>query len=158
MNRFFGTRRDVFIFSVLVVLLLAIWIIALKYNALLPGQIPTHFNSNGQPNGYGSKVVLFIFPVLAPILALMLWVLSCFPDKFNYPVKVNQEKKLRIYERGKLIVRLVALFVVAFFLLIELLICMGAANQSIPVGWLFGIIVLPMVVPIIILFSFNRNI
>ncbi len=56
----------------------------------LPATIPTHFNGAGQPNGWGSRGALLLFPIFAAGLYLFLTLISRFPSLFNFPVAVTE--------------------------------------------------------------------
>lgn len=57
----------------------------------LPDTIPVHFNMQGEADRYGSKAVIFIFPVIALILYLVLTKLNKYPHIFNYPTEITPE-------------------------------------------------------------------
>ncbi len=71
----------------------------------LPDTIPTHFDIYGQPNAYGSKAALLIYPGLALGITLLFQGLCRFPWVFNYPVRITEENAPRQYQRGRLLLR-----------------------------------------------------
>ena len=86
---------------------LLLWITwrALYGPARLPDRIPTHFDFAGQPNGWGSPAMLWLFPAVAVGIYLLMTVMVRFPNTFNYPVQVTAENRLRL---EALSIRLVA--------------------------------------------------
>jgi uncharacterized membrane protein len=62
----------------------------------MPRQVPIHFTASGTPDAYGDKSELIIEPVIAAFLYFMLTVFSFFPQLFNYPVPVTDEKRPRL--------------------------------------------------------------
>jgi len=60
----------------------------------LPAQIPIHFGSNGEPNGYGSKMFFLFFP-LGIYLVMVLQPLID-PRKRNYEIFSDTYFKLRV--------------------------------------------------------------
>ncbi len=74
-----------------------IWVQCLYYYNNLPETIPLHFDITGKVDGYGTKNLLFISPVIASILYLGLGFLNRFPWVFNYPVIINENNALIQY-------------------------------------------------------------
>ena len=62
----------------------------------LPERVPTHYGFSGQADAYGDKSSLLLLPLLAGGLYAMLTALSFFPQRFNYPVQVNDENRERV--------------------------------------------------------------
>ena len=79
-----------------VVLLLWITWRALYGPARLPDRIPTHFDFAGQPNGWGSPAMLWLFPAVAVGIYLLITLVARFPATFNYPVQVTAENRPRL--------------------------------------------------------------
>lgn len=64
--------------------------VIINYNSL-PETIPVHFNFEGKPDGYGSKLTLLLIPVINIILTIGMLLLVKYPHKFNYLVKITSE-------------------------------------------------------------------
>jgi uncharacterized membrane protein len=62
----------------------------------LPDRIPTHFNLDGQPNGWGEPSALLLLPVVALAIYLSITLAARFPSAFNYPVRVTAENRPRL--------------------------------------------------------------
>jgi len=60
----------------------------------LPDQMPVHFSANGDPNGYGSKLVFIFLPLGIYLLLLILPFID--PRKSNYEIFGSTYFKLRI--------------------------------------------------------------
>ena len=71
----------------------------------IPDTIPTHFDLYGQPNAYGSKAALLIYPGVALGITLLFQALCHYPWLFNYPVRITEENAMRQYRRGRLLLR-----------------------------------------------------
>jgi len=71
----------------------------------IPSTIPTHFDITGQPNAYGSRAALLIYPGVALAITLLFQGLCRFPWVFNYPVRITEGNALRQYKRGRLLLR-----------------------------------------------------
>lgn len=65
----------------------------------LPDTIPTHFNFQGQVDGYGHKSALWAIPMLSAglYLAMGLIATKLKPWLMNYPVKVTEENAPKLY-------------------------------------------------------------
>lgn len=62
---------------------------ALAVPGRLPDRIPTHFNAAGQPNAWGPPGALWLLPLVASGLYLIISLVSLFPAAFNYPVRMT---------------------------------------------------------------------
>jgi uncharacterized membrane protein len=81
----------------------------------LPSTIPIHFNSIGKADGFGNKAILFITPIIAMFLILLLSLVSKIPHQFNYPVKITPENALKQYELATKLIRNLKLIIVLIF-------------------------------------------
>jgi uncharacterized membrane protein len=79
-------------------LVLLVWITfrAIYGPDRLPDRIPTHFDFAGQPNGWGSPAMLWLFPAVAVGIYLLITLVARFPETFNYPVQVTAENRPRL--------------------------------------------------------------
>lgn len=64
-----------------------------RYDAL-PERIPTHFGLTGAPDAWGTRGNVFLLPVVASILQIMLTAAPFFPNSINVmgertPAKIN---------------------------------------------------------------------
>ena len=82
----------------MIALAVLVWITwqALYGPVPLPDRIPTHFDAAGNPNGWGPPSTLWLLPVVAAALYLLITVLAQFPKAFNYPVRVPDENRARL--------------------------------------------------------------
>lgn len=69
--------------------------LAMNYGDL-PDHVPLKFNYN-QPDGFGSKLTLWILPIVGLTMYIGLSILSKFPYIFNYPVEVTRRNVIRQY-------------------------------------------------------------
>jgi uncharacterized membrane protein len=69
--------------------------VSIHYSAL-PETIPSHFNSFGTPDGYGSKTSIIALPLIGVVLFFLLSFINKLPRKFiNYPYKITLENEER---------------------------------------------------------------
>jgi len=79
---------------ILIILTVIPIIYLLFYWDILPEQMPVHFDFNGEPNGYGSKLVFILLPAGLYFLLLILPFID--PRKSNYEIFSDTYFKLRI--------------------------------------------------------------
>uniref|UniRef100_E6QL65 DUF1648 domain-containing protein n=1 Tax=mine drainage metagenome TaxID=410659 RepID=E6QL65_9ZZZZ len=66
----------------------------------LPERIPTHFGLSGQADGWGSANQIFLMPVVALGLYLLLTVVVRNPESFHYGVAVTAENRARLQQKA----------------------------------------------------------
>lgn len=59
--------------------------------------IPTHYNFQGQVDGYGELSSLWGQPIIALVLYGVFSILVRYPEKLNYPIKVTKENADSLY-------------------------------------------------------------
>jgi uncharacterized membrane protein len=108
------------LFNVLSVLLILgmIYYAFIMYQQL-PEQIPTHFNSHGEPDDWGSKASIFMFPVIAIFIFVPMYFLSRVPHVFNYLVTITEENAPRIYPISRLMMATFNFSMVSLFAFLE---------------------------------------
>jgi uncharacterized membrane protein len=78
----------------------ALWLVtyqALHGSDALPARIPTHFDSSGNPNAWGSPGnSLFILPVVATVVFLLIGLVNRKPESFRYPVRITTQNRERL--------------------------------------------------------------
>ena len=67
------------------------------YYSRLPASIPHHFNLKGEADGWGSKNVLLLTPLIGLLLYAGVTVLQRFPHIFNYPWQITEANARRQY-------------------------------------------------------------
>ena len=111
-------------------LLAGYWTYCIIIYTRLPARIPTHFNSQGQPDAWSDNVALawFALPVLATVTLLVVFGSAALahrsPQLWNVPRKkeflqLTHEQRAPIIRRIIGIMDLVALWVVALFWLAQ---------------------------------------
>ncbi|HET8809044.1 MAG TPA: DUF1648 domain-containing protein [Flavobacteriaceae bacterium] len=122
----------------------------------LPETIPTHFNASGEPDAYGSKNTIFTLPIIASLLFLLLSVISRFPYKYNYPIKITSENATAQYANTARMMRVLKLSIMLVFLLINILTIRTATGEAEGLGWWFMLVVLGLIVGPMVYFL-NRS-
>jgi hypothetical protein len=77
--------------------------------------IPVHFNAAGLPDGFGSKSTLWILPLTAVFLYLLLTVLEAFPNIYNFPVKITPGNAFIQYRLATRLIRILKTILLILF-------------------------------------------
>jgi uncharacterized membrane protein len=99
---------------------LVTWLLAISNYSALPDTLPRHFNLEGQPDGFGSKSILFILPIVIIAVYAILTVAARFPHSFNYPYAITEENAERQYKNSTLMLRVLKVITVGMFLYLTL--------------------------------------
>lgn len=97
------------------VILAVVWgFVSYSYSSM-PDTIPTHFNASGRPDGFGSKISIFLLPAIATVFYVGLTILNKYPHFFNYPREVTSENAMVLYRRATALIRYLKLGLVLLF-------------------------------------------
>ena len=92
-----------------------VWVtIVINYSSL-PDTIPIHFDASGQPDGYGSKAMIFLLGFILTFVFVLMTLLNKVPHIFNYPVKITAENAQYQYKNATKLIRYIRLSVVFLF-------------------------------------------
>jgi uncharacterized membrane protein len=70
-------------------MLIIIWVIVIINYAKMPDSIPTHYNAAGNADEYGDKSSIFLLPIIASVVFVVMTVISQFPHIFNKAASIN---------------------------------------------------------------------
>lgn len=112
------TITDKVIEAVGLLVLAAFWYFTLSYFDQLPDTIPTHFNTNGEVDGYGGKWTIMGLPIVGTLMYLGLTLASAYPHKLNYAVTITESNAAKQYSifSGMLRIMKIAVLLVFFIL------------------------------------------
>lgn len=132
--------------------LIGTWIVALTAYGSLPETIPSHFNLNGEIDGYSNKVTIFLLPGIATITVLFLLLITNSNNPFiqklrkpgKYQVQLSPVAQIRVLSSTTLLTALL-------FLLIEITLVEAAKTGEIPSYFLLIFVIsgLLIVVPLV---------
>lgn len=100
------------------VLLIVLWGITLFAYINLPQIIPIHFNAVGKPDHFGSKLTLFVLPVIGSVIYSGISFLNRCPHIFNYPVTITALNAVEQYTIATRVLRLLKLSINLLFCII----------------------------------------
>ena len=113
--------------SAIIILLLIGFAMSVAFYNQLPEEIITHWNTQGEPNGYMSKEVgLFLLPVLGLIITAILLVIPMID-----PLKKNIHEFIKYYN-------LFILIILGFFLYIHAITILANLGYDIDIGQLLS--------------------
>ena len=73
------------------IILVTFFYLAMNYQAL-PDSLPRHYNSEGLPDAYGGKGIVWVLPAIGLILYMVIRLITHVPSLINLPFKPNPEK------------------------------------------------------------------
>jgi uncharacterized membrane protein len=105
--------------------------IAFNYQDL-PDSLPRHYGSDGVPDAYSAKGIIWVLPIVGLILYMVIGLISNVPSLINLPFKPNPENAERYerkYSRMIRILNVVMVYIFAFLTYQSSQIGMGAQSQ-----------------------------
>lgn len=136
------TRREKIIELVGWIALFLMVLIPIFFYEKLPDVVPNHFGPDGKPDGFGSKAVIFLLPIIGIITYVGLFYMNKFPRSFNYPVKITSENTEIQYKIVTRMIRNMNTFISISILYITCNIVYGAMHGEIGLGFGFKILFL----------------
>ncbi|PID95142.1 MAG: hypothetical protein CSA94_02085 [Bacteroidetes bacterium] len=112
------TTTDKIIEIISVVFVFGIWALTLWNYADLPETIPTHYGIGGKADAFGNKQSIFMLPIVATIMYVLLSVLSKYPHTFNYIVEITPENAEYQYKISTRMMRILKISIVCVFMFI----------------------------------------
>jgi uncharacterized membrane protein len=107
------TTRDKIIQLASYLFLLATYIMAFWIYSISPEKIPYHFNTHGMPDIMETKKYIFLIPIAATLVFLLLNFLFKKPHKYNYSQELNEDNVEENYRRGILLLRVLNVVILA---------------------------------------------
>lgn len=130
--------------------------IAGYYYPKLPERIPIHFGINGEADGWGEPITIFLLPGINFAIYLILELITRYtpPSTWNYPVKITEENKQIQYLLARRLLVTINLVITAGFTFLTWVIArsaiagvsnLGAGFLLVFLAALFGAIIYYMV-------------
>ena len=85
--------------AVALLLLLCVWGVtayALLGQHPLLARIPTHFDVSGRPDGWGTTAMLWLLPIVATVIYLLMTLIALYPSAFNFPLRTTPATRPRL--------------------------------------------------------------
>jgi uncharacterized membrane protein len=103
----------------------------------LPATVPTHYNLAGKVDSYGSKMSLFLLPLLSFGMYVGLTYLNRFPHIFNYLTDITSDNARRQYTVATRMIRYLKFGLVIVFGYIQFMTFEIASGSSDALKWWF---------------------
>ncbi len=114
------TKTQIMIEAFTLVILLSLFAYVITYWDMIPEQIPSHFNFQGQIDSWSNKNMI-LFPVLVCLfLYLLLTIAHFYPSMWNMPVKITEKNRVRAYHYTRNMITILKLELVSVFAYITL--------------------------------------
>ena len=129
------------------------------YWADIPDVIPTHYNTLGQPDDYGSKWTAMVLPLIGAALFVALHWLNRFPHIFNYAGNITPDNAHQHYRMATRLLRIVGVVVaLSFAYLTYTVIHTSLGNMSGPGSGFVAIFMVSMLIVPISYLLISRNV
>ncbi len=150
---------DIIVELISVTLLIGMLVyVAISYSDL-PEIIPSHFNAQGEVDGYSKKMMIWLLPVIGAVLYVGLFILNKYPHIHNYMVNITEENALKNYRFSTRIVRITNLFVIITFAIVVYAMIQSAHGHHIEFGsWFLPFVIGFSVILPIFIFIYQKKI
>ncbi len=127
-------KIDIVFEALSLIVLLAVWVYTIISWQSLPDTIPTHMNSSGDIDAYGSKSTLYAIAGVILAMYLIFTLISRFPYQFNYIVKINADNERSQYVLALTMLRVVKLEIICLFGYMQVVAITAAQSNSFGIG------------------------
>ncbi len=104
--------------------------VVLYYWPRLPAEVPQHFNSRGEVNGWGSRGLVPFLPALSLVLVAGLTWLMRYPHLYNYLWPITEENARRQYQLANQMLAAITAVTSFMFAMLSWGICRIAVGES----------------------------
>src|SRR5690606_3397029 len=115
-------------------LLIAFWMVTIVSFQHLPEEIPTHYNALGEADAFGDKETIFMLPVIATLLFILLTVVGNYPHTFSYAVEITKENDGKQYENAVWLMRILRVLITLIFFFIAYQTILIALEKAFDLG------------------------
>ncbi|ATD54358.1 DUF1648 domain-containing protein [Clostridium chauvoei] len=112
-----------------VVLIIALVLITFIGWINAPEIVPTHYNFNGEVDGYGSKNTMFILLPVVVIVYIGMAILSKYPEVYNYCVEINPINKEKQYLMASTFMKIINIEIASMFFYTQSKIVIGMNSE-----------------------------
>jgi uncharacterized membrane protein len=119
------------------IVLMATWGYTIYNFNKLPDIIATHFDISGKPNGFGSKLTIWLLPVIISFIYILIYVLNRNPQKFNYLTTITDQNAYKQYKLASRSLRIILFNITFLFAFITFKEIDGAYTKSSALEWWF---------------------
>ena len=137
-----------------IAMLLLLWAFCFYSYYNTPDIVPVHFGADGKPDGYGDARTVFLMPIIAVFLFILMSLATRHPENFNYTVTITPQNAERQYSRMLRFMKWIKIGVVMIILLIEFFSFNVAIGKSdrLP-GWILFVVFVLIFTPVLYFFK-----
>jgi uncharacterized membrane protein len=121
----------------------------------LPRTLPRHYDLRGNPDGFGSKSIIWFLMTLNLAMYIGLTILTRFPHIYNYPYNITSDNAERQYKNSAMMLRVLKTLLVFQFLYLILAKIKIGLGESYGLGTLFTPITLIIMIGILGAFTYR---
>ena len=130
------------------IVLIATWGFTIFHFNKLPDIIATHFDFNGNPDGFSSKFTIWLLPTIISLIYILIYVLNRYPHKFNYLTKITEQNAQKQYRLASRMMRVILFNITIMFAYITYKEIDGAYTKSSALEWWFiPLLLLSTIIP-----------
>jgi uncharacterized membrane protein len=96
--------------------LVILWALPAYYFGKLPDSIPIHFNASGQADAFAAKAFIWLLPLAGLMLHVVMTLATKDTKNINYPGKITEENRERVYTNMIRMTRVLKVTVTATFI------------------------------------------
>jgi len=131
------------------VALIALWGYTILNYSSLPPTIPIHFDLSGRVDGTGARGVVWLLPMIASIIYVLLGLASRIPHTFNYLRPITPENALHQYTLAVRMMRTLKLGIALLMLVVQAMTVLTAQERiAEPPFWIIGAAVALVLLPV----------
>lgn len=134
------TILDYILEVVAIVFIIITTVYAFRSYSELPNTVATHFDMEGNADGFGNKSSIWAMPIISFVLWMLLSIVNQFPHALNYPFKLTKDNVVRQYKMAQRFLRIMKIWVCTIFLYALHSIVQTSNNQNYKMN--IGILVL----------------
>ena len=118
--------------------------------ATLPAEVPIHFNFAGEADGWGSKYILLVLPLIAIVMTVALEALEKHPQLHNYPERLNESNVNAFYRTSIRTLNVLKNGILLLFAFLQIEIILAAKESDFTFGLFLPIFIgIVTIVPIV---------
>ena len=144
-------KTDKTILAVVIILGCFLWIFSSYLFYISPEKVPAHYDFSGKVTRLDNKIILLLLPALGTIVCIGLYILSKYPNIYNYPLTITTENAAANYKKGSKLMRFLMLGILVLFSFFQLEFYKSIKNNfsAIPKWDLPLILLITMATPIV---------
>ncbi len=124
------SKTDRLVDGITIGIVVLCWLTVVENYRNLPEIIPMHFGTNGKADGFGSKIFLYLLPILATLIVVLFSYLITKPHIFNYSVNITGQNAEKQYRGAITMLRWLKLIVAALFLFLVHIVLAAAVRKE----------------------------